>query len=292
MSFSAFAVTGALCLSIALVEAWLLVALLARPEGALRRLVPNRADLVRSHIDYLMMALFLFVFYGLCRLWGREPMPWLIGAAYSVRASSASRASRPKPLSDIAVRAAFTITLMRDQPGDQMVFEDDFTVSVVGWASGHGIAPMARLRKTQMVSRAGRKPRLKTQSKDFEKECSFNALILKTLSFCDTASEPLRSNSGQKTSSGPERNVGRLGVIRVGWPDKPPFEGLANNNRDLRRIPGLDPEPLPESAVAHSIASDEPQNRMLIFVCRVARLDQSFAESSIETLKQFRVFGV
>jgi hypothetical protein len=81
MTISVFAFAGALCLSMALIEAWLLVALLASPGGALHRLLPNRADLVRSHIDYLMMALFLFVFYGLCRLVGAAPAGWLIAAA-------------------------------------------------------------------------------------------------------------------------------------------------------------------------------------------------------------------
>jgi hypothetical protein len=78
MSLSAFAVVGALCLSMALIEAWLLVGLLASPDGMLQRLLPNRSDLVRSHIDYLMMALFLFAFYGLCRLSGAAPQGWLI----------------------------------------------------------------------------------------------------------------------------------------------------------------------------------------------------------------------
>jgi hypothetical protein len=81
MSLSAFAVFGAICLSMALVEAWLLVALLASSDGALQRLLPNRADLVRSHIDYLMMALFLLTFYGLCRHTGTAPPALLISAA-------------------------------------------------------------------------------------------------------------------------------------------------------------------------------------------------------------------
>ncbi|QGN00156.1 hypothetical protein [Methylocystis parvus] len=57
----------------ALIEAWLLVALLAPTGETLQRLIPNRADLIRSHIDYLMMALLLFIFYGLCRLTGAAP---------------------------------------------------------------------------------------------------------------------------------------------------------------------------------------------------------------------------
>lgn len=81
MTISAFVLAGALCLSIALIEAWLLVALLATPGGALQRLVPNRTDLVRSHIDYLMMTLFLFVVYGLCKVTGTAPAGWLIAAA-------------------------------------------------------------------------------------------------------------------------------------------------------------------------------------------------------------------
>jgi hypothetical protein len=81
MTISAFVLTGALCLFIALIEAWLIVALLATQGGALHRLVPNRAELVRSHIDYLMMALFLFVFYGLCKVTGAAPAGWLIASA-------------------------------------------------------------------------------------------------------------------------------------------------------------------------------------------------------------------
>ncbi len=80
MRVSAFAISGALCLLMALIEAWLLVALLVSTSGALQRRLPNRADLIRSHVDYLMMALFLFVFYGLCRLTGAAPADWLIGA--------------------------------------------------------------------------------------------------------------------------------------------------------------------------------------------------------------------
>jgi hypothetical protein len=81
MSLSAFAVFGALCLTMALVEAWLLVAHLASPDGPLQRWLPNRADLVRSHIDYLMMALFLLIFYGLCRQTGTAPPVWALASA-------------------------------------------------------------------------------------------------------------------------------------------------------------------------------------------------------------------
>jgi hypothetical protein len=39
---SAFAVTAAICLSIALIEAWRPVVLLARPDGRLHHFLPNR----------------------------------------------------------------------------------------------------------------------------------------------------------------------------------------------------------------------------------------------------------
>ena len=61
-------ITGAVCLSVALVEAWLLIAHFASEAGPIARLIPERRELLRSHIDYLMMSQFLFVFYGLTRL--------------------------------------------------------------------------------------------------------------------------------------------------------------------------------------------------------------------------------
>lgn len=58
-------VTGSASLALALVEAWLLVASISAPNGAVRRLIPGTPDLLRSHIDYLMMSMFLFILFGL-----------------------------------------------------------------------------------------------------------------------------------------------------------------------------------------------------------------------------------
>jgi len=57
--------TGCLCLTIALVEAWMLVISISKPTGMLARSIPGTPDLLRSHIDYLMMSMFLFIFFGL-----------------------------------------------------------------------------------------------------------------------------------------------------------------------------------------------------------------------------------
>ena len=81
MPVGVFVLVGSLCLFVALIEAWLLVGLMASPGGALSRLLPARDDLVRSHIDYLLMTLFLYAFYALSRLLGVAPPSWAIGAA-------------------------------------------------------------------------------------------------------------------------------------------------------------------------------------------------------------------
>lgn len=72
-----FKIGGALCLSLALAQGWLL-ALYSTPAGApLRHWLPGQPSLLRSHIDYLMMALFLLVFAAL----GATPPLWLAALA-------------------------------------------------------------------------------------------------------------------------------------------------------------------------------------------------------------------
>lgn len=55
--------TGVLCLFLALLEAWTLVSLSSNPAGALANWIREARDLLKSHIDFLLMSLFLFVFY-------------------------------------------------------------------------------------------------------------------------------------------------------------------------------------------------------------------------------------
>ncbi len=81
MHIAYLAVAAAACLIMALIEAWLLLGRVSAKDGPLARLVPNTKDLLSSHIDYLMMALFLFVFYGLFRVMGVAPPDWLVAAA-------------------------------------------------------------------------------------------------------------------------------------------------------------------------------------------------------------------
>lgn len=56
-------ITGSLCLVMTLLEAWILVIVFTHPEGAVAKRIPGAQDLLKSHIDYLLMSILLFVFY-------------------------------------------------------------------------------------------------------------------------------------------------------------------------------------------------------------------------------------
>lgn len=56
-------VTGSVCLALALIEAWMLVIASINPEGGIAKRIPGTGDLLKSHIDYLLMSLFLYGFY-------------------------------------------------------------------------------------------------------------------------------------------------------------------------------------------------------------------------------------
>jgi hypothetical protein len=69
-----------LCLAIALVLAWMLGVTLFYPHGDLAAVIVDRAQLIRAHIDYLMMAQFLLIFALLFRQYSIDPPLWVIGA--------------------------------------------------------------------------------------------------------------------------------------------------------------------------------------------------------------------
>ncbi len=76
-----FVLVGALCLLVALVQAWLLVAVFSSDSSPVSRLIPGRQDLLKSHIDYLMMSQFLFIFFMLSKALGIELPGWVIACA-------------------------------------------------------------------------------------------------------------------------------------------------------------------------------------------------------------------
>lgn len=76
-----FVLMGSLCLFVALLESWLLVARFSSDEGAMARMIPGRQDLLRSHIDYLMMSQFLFIFFVLFKSLSLDVPFWVVACA-------------------------------------------------------------------------------------------------------------------------------------------------------------------------------------------------------------------
>lgn len=81
MPSSLLVIGATLCLVMALIEAWLLVARVSSDTGPIARLIPSFKELLRSHIDYLMMAQFLYIFYGLSLVMELALPGWAIAFA-------------------------------------------------------------------------------------------------------------------------------------------------------------------------------------------------------------------
>lgn len=92
---------GGLCFGIALILAWILAVTLFYPHGTLARHIVSRSDLIRAHIDYLMMAQFIFIFALLFRQYSVNPPLWVVAAtsygAFFNPLGFLKRALTPKP---------------------------------------------------------------------------------------------------------------------------------------------------------------------------------------------------
>jgi len=90
-----------LMLAIALVLAWVLGITLFFPHGDLAAYITDRRNFIRAHIDYLMMAQFLFIFGLLFRQYAVNPPRWVIAAmcygAFFNPLGFLKLALRPKP---------------------------------------------------------------------------------------------------------------------------------------------------------------------------------------------------
>jgi hypothetical protein len=75
--------TGCILLIVSLVLAWILVGVRFLKIPVLIRLFPNDTDLLRCHIDYILMALVLLVFGAL-----RPPIPLWLAACLIVGATT------------------------------------------------------------------------------------------------------------------------------------------------------------------------------------------------------------
>jgi hypothetical protein len=103
------------CLSIALVIAWVLGITLFFPQGVLAGHIIERADIIRAHIDFLMMSQFLFIFFLLFRQFAIDPPVWVVAAccfgAFFNPLSFLQRGLTAKPdlASGLAVEAHFPL---------------------------------------------------------------------------------------------------------------------------------------------------------------------------------------
>jgi len=102
-----------LCLAIALAIAWVLGITLFFPDGALAGHLVERADIIRAHVDYLMMAQFLFIFFLLFRQYAIDPPIWVVAAccfgAFFNPLAFLVRGVTPKPAVVIPVEAHFPL---------------------------------------------------------------------------------------------------------------------------------------------------------------------------------------
>lgn len=79
---------ASICLLIALVEAWVLTAVRYLRWNGIKKIFPNYRDLIRSHIDYLIMSAIVFGVYLVLKELSITPPSWIlwltfIGALYN-----------------------------------------------------------------------------------------------------------------------------------------------------------------------------------------------------------------
>ena len=117
-----------ICLAIALSIAWVLGITLFFPDGVLAGHLVDRADIIRAHIDYLMMAQFLFIFFLLFRQYAIVPPFWVVAAccfgAFFNPLAFLIRGLTPKPA---------TIAALPVEPHFPLQAGISFTLTTVGF---------------------------------------------------------------------------------------------------------------------------------------------------------------
>ena len=81
MQISLLLAFAGMLLTLSLVLAWILGITLFYPKGALSSYIVDRRNLLRAHIDYLMMAQFLMLFALLFRQYRITPPLWVVAAS-------------------------------------------------------------------------------------------------------------------------------------------------------------------------------------------------------------------
>jgi len=128
-------VVGSLCLLITLVLAWCLVGV--RSSAFMKRLFPNYQNLLKAHLDYLMMTGLLMIFFLLFNYFGVSPSPLVVFAM--------SIGSFMNPVGFIALAVK---PHLRQQPTSPfgVVMAGSFTLTTIGYAGAAWSIGQAALR--------------------------------------------------------------------------------------------------------------------------------------------------
>jgi len=128
-------VVGSLCLLITLVLAWCLVGV--RSSAFMKRLFPNYQNLLKAHLDYLMMTGLLMIFFLLFHYFGVSPSPLVVFAM--------SIGSFMNPVGFIALAVKPNL---RQQPTSPfgVVMAGSFTLTTIGYAGAAWSIGQAALR--------------------------------------------------------------------------------------------------------------------------------------------------
>lgn len=127
--------TGSLCLLITLGLAWCLVAV--RSSALMKRLVPSYQNLLKAHIDYLMMTGLLMIFFLLFNHFRLSPSPVVVIAL--------SIGSFMNPIGFIALALNPTLRQHPTSPFG-VVMAVSFTLTTIGYAGAAWAVGEAALR--------------------------------------------------------------------------------------------------------------------------------------------------
>ncbi len=138
-----------LCLLMALAIAWVLGITLFYPANFLAGFIVDRANLVKAHIDYLMMAQFLMIFFLAFRHFSLEPPVWVVAAlCYGAFFNPAgflfgAFSAKPPVMAGIAPEPHFLVAAAVS-----------FTLTTAGFAAATALIVRAAWRKVQNETRA------------------------------------------------------------------------------------------------------------------------------------------
>jgi len=132
---SILVVVGSLCLMITLVLAWCLVGV--RSSAFMKRVFPNYQNLLKAHIDYLMMTGLLMIFFLLFNHFRVSPSPLI------VIAMSVGSFMNPVGFIALAINPG-----LRQQPASPFgaVMAGSFTLTTIGYAGAAWSIGQAALR--------------------------------------------------------------------------------------------------------------------------------------------------